>query len=181
MTDIGAPWTGQPDVAGYADQTQVPPPGQGWYAPGQAPPQDPPQEPQCYPGQYAPPGQGWYAPPQDPQFYPGQYAPVQNSPGQYAQAQMPGAARTPEQLAYERGQQDMRRKLTTPRMTGYRIACGICWAFWTLLCGIGAIVSLAHGGVGTFFIGAILAGLAGWYDWRIWTLRARRLTFLIIF
>jgi hypothetical protein len=89
--------------------------------------------------------------------------------------------KTPEQIAYERGQQDAVRRLTTPRMTGWRIACGICWAFWTLLFSIGALVSLAHGGFGSFLVGGILAGLAGWYDYRIWTLRARRLTLFIIF
>jgi hypothetical protein len=89
--------------------------------------------------------------------------------------------KTPEQLAYERGQQDMRRKLTTPRMTPYRVVCGICWAVWTLLFGVSALVSLSQGGIGTFFIAAALAGLAGWYDFRIWTLKARRLTLFIIF
>jgi hypothetical protein len=89
--------------------------------------------------------------------------------------------KTPEQIAYERGQQDAARRLTTPRMTGWRITCGICWAFWTLLFSIGALVSLAHGGFGSFLVGGILAGLAGWYDYRIWTLRARRLTLFIIF
>jgi hypothetical protein len=89
--------------------------------------------------------------------------------------------KTPEQLAYERGQQDMRRKLTTPRMTPYRVVCGICWAVWTLLFGVSALVSLSQGGIATFFIAAALAGLAGWYDFRIWTLKARRLTLFIIF
>jgi hypothetical protein len=96
-----------------------------------------------------------------------------------------GEVRTPqksaEQLAYERGQRDMLRKVSTPRMTGWRVTCGICWAFWTLLFAISALVSLFHGGFGTFLAGGILAGLAGWYDYRIWTLRARRLTLFIIF
>ena len=89
--------------------------------------------------------------------------------------------KTAEQIAYERGQQDAVRRLTTPRMSGWRITCGICWAFWTLLFGIGALMSLSHGGFGSFLIGSILAGLAGWYDYRIWTLKARRLTLFIIF
>jgi hypothetical protein len=97
-------------------------------------------------------------------------------------AENPGTApKTSEQLAYERGQQDAVRRLTTPRMTGWRITCGICWAFWTLLFGIGALVSLSHGGFGSFLVGGILAGLAGWYDYRIWTLKAQRLTLFIIF
>jgi Fe2+ transport system protein B len=99
----------------------------------------------------------------------------------FAAENLDTAAKTPEQIAYERGQQDAVRSLTTPRMTGWRIICGICWAFWTLLFSIGALVSLAHGGFGSFLVGGILAGLAGWYDYRIWTLRARRLTLFIIF
>ena len=86
-----------------------------------------------------------------------------------------------EQMAYQRGQQDAVRKLTTPRMTGWRITCGICWAAWTLLFGISALLSLAHASFGTFFLAGILAGLAGWYDYRIWALKARRLTLFIIF
>ena len=92
---------------------------------------------------------------------------------------VPGTAA--EQLAYQRGQQDAVRNLTTPRMTGWRIACGICWAFWTLLLTIGAFASLGQGNVGSFLLAAVLAGLAGWYDYRIWALKARRLTLFIIF
>jgi hypothetical protein len=114
-----------------------------------------------------------YAPGQD-YAQPGQdYA----QPGQdYAQ---PG--KTPEQLAYERGQRDATRRLTTPRMTGWRVVCGICWALWTLLLGVGAFVSLFQGNIGSFLLAAVLASLAGWYDYRIWTLKARRLTLFIIF
>jgi hypothetical protein len=90
-------------------------------------------------------------------------------------------SRTPEQMAYERGKQDAIKKLTTPRMTGYRIACGICWALWTLLFTIGAFTSFATGSAGTGLLGLVLAGLAGWYDYRIWALKARRLTFFLIF
>lgn len=91
------------------------------------------------------------------------------------------ASRTPEQIAYERGKHDAIKKLTTPRMTGYRIACGICWAFWTLLFTIGAFASFGAGSAGTGLLALILAGLAGWYDYRIWALKARRLTFFLIF
>jgi hypothetical protein len=91
------------------------------------------------------------------------------------------ASRTPEQLAYERGKQDAIKKLTTPRMTGYRIACGICWALWTLLFTIGAFTSFGTGSPGPGLLALVLAGLAGWYDYRIWALKARRLTFFLIF
>jgi hypothetical protein len=94
-------------------------------------------------------------------------------------AYSPGTAA--EQLAYERGQMDAARRLTTPKMTGWRITCGICWGLWTLLFSIAALVSLAHASFGSFLIAGILAGLAGWYDYRIWALKARRLTIFIIF
>jgi hypothetical protein len=99
----------------------------------------------------------------------------------FAEENLGAVPKTSEQIAYERGQQDAVRRLTTPRMTGWRITCGICWALWTLLFGIGALVSLAHGAFGAFLVGGILAGLTGWYDYRIWTLKARRLTLFIIF
>jgi hypothetical protein len=92
---------------------------------------------------------------------------------------VPGTAA--EQLAYQRGQQDAVRKLTAPRMTGWRITCGICWAIWTLLLTIGAFASLGQGNVGSFLLAGVLAGLAAWYDYRIWALKARRLTLFIIF
>jgi hypothetical protein len=71
--------------------------------------------------------------------------------------------------------------MTTPRMTPYRVVCGICWAVWTLAFAIGAIASLVNGNIGTFFLAAVLGGLAGWYDYRIWSLKARRLTLFLIF
>ena len=81
-----------------------------------------------------------------------------------------------EQLAYQRGQQDAVRQLTTPRMTGWRITCGICW---------GKLLDLAFyhrrfrkPGAGQFgFIPARRSpgGPRGWYDYRIWALKARRL------
>jgi hypothetical protein len=84
-------------------------------------------------------------------------------------------------LACERGQKEAVRRLSTPQMTGWRTTCGICWALWTLVFGIGALVSLAHASFGSFLVAGIRAGLAGWYDYRIWTLKARRLTIFIIF
>ena len=94
-------------------------------------------------------------------------------------AYSPGS--TAEQLAYERGQKDAVRRLTTPRMTGWRVTCGICWALWAVLFTVSALVSLVHASFGTFLLAGVLAGLAGWYDYRIWTLKARRLTLFIIF
>jgi hypothetical protein len=90
-------------------------------------------------------------------------------------------AKTPEQLAYERGRQDMLRQVNTPRMTAYRVVCGINWAFWTVVLTIAAFIGIGHGSVGAGLTSLVLAGLAGWYDYRIWALKARRLTLFIIF
>lgn len=67
-------------------------------------------------------------------------------------------------------------KQPMPKMTVYRIACGICWAIWTFVSLLYA-VSASGGVVG----GLILAALCGFYDWRIWTRRTRFLTILLIF
>jgi hypothetical protein len=63
-------------------------------------------------------------------------------------------------------------------MSGRRVACGICWAFWTLAFTIGIF---AAGSVGGSLLCLVLAPLAGWYDYRIWSGKARRLTFFIVF
>lgn len=67
------------------------------------------------------------------------------------------------------------------KMTAWRAICGVCWAIWTVLFAAAAIAGLSGAGVGQFFGGAVLGALAGWYDYRIWTGRARRLTLFIIF
>ena len=132
--------------------------------------------PNGYPAGYAANGNPvGYAPNGNPaDGYPAGYAPNGNPAG-YA----PGT--TAEQLDYQRGQQDAVRRLTTPRMTGWRVTCGICWAFWTVVLTVSAFASLGAGNFGAFLVAAVLAGLAGWYDYRIWALKARRLTLFIIF
>jgi hypothetical protein len=56
------------------------------------------------------------------------------------------------------------------------------WAFYALVWLVGAVTSFGDGlgGGGRFFV-FILGALAAYYDWRIWTRRASRLTLLIIF
>ena len=59
---------------------------------------------------------------------------------------------------YERGRRDGLRTQSVPRMTGWRVACGICWAVWTVLLTVAAFASFANGsaaGILAFF------GLAG--------------------
>jgi hypothetical protein len=114
----------------------------------------------------------------------GQFAPSSFDNGGQPAAGAPFAdpaatTMTPEQLAYQRGQRDMYRRLTTPRMTAWRVICGILWAVISLGFGIGAIYNIVNADWGEFAFGAVISGLAGWYDYRIWTLKARRLWFII--
>jgi hypothetical protein len=68
-----------------------------------------------------------------------------------------------------------------PRYSVRRVLCGVWWALGTLLFAISALVSL-FGGHFLQFIGATaIAGLVGWYDYRVWTFKAKWLMFLIIF
>jgi len=83
-----------------------------------------------------------------------------------------------------------------------RLMYGLLWAFWTVTLTVGGLAALASGvtalggtdtaSLGTTplsspgsiwygLIGLGLAGLAGWYDYRIWTWQAKRLWFFIIF
>lgn len=68
-----------------------------------------------------------------------------------------------------------------PHYSARRAICGAWWAVLTVLAGGGAVVSLFEGHFLQFLAGAAFAGLAGWYDYRVWTLRAKWLMFLIIF
>ena len=141
--------------------------------------------PNGYPAGYAANGNPvGYAPNGNPaDGYPAGYAPNGNPAGYAPNGNPAGYApgTTAEQLDYQRGQQDAVRRLTTPRMTGWRVTCGICWAFWTVVLTVSAFASLGAGNFGAFLVAAVLAGLAGWYDYRIWALKARRLTLFIIF
>jgi hypothetical protein len=100
-------------------------------------------------------------------------------PGMQPVAFQAGPVMTPEQIAYQRGQQDAIRRLTAPRMTGYRIFCGIFWAIVAVGFGIGVIANLVRPDRGEALVGLVIALLAGWYDYRIWTLKARRLWLFI--
>jgi hypothetical protein len=100
-------------------------------------------------------------------------------PGYGAQ---PGAGMTPEQIAYQRGRQDTLRQvrqLSRPRMTVFRVICGVVWGFFTIGFTVGGIGLLAGGSPGSGILCLVLAVLAGWYDYRIWTLKARRLWLIL--
>ena len=68
------------------------------------------------------------------------------------------------------------RKPLPVKFTLWRALCGLCWLFWTFVCVLGTFAAPGAWHAGCF----ILAVLSGFYDWRIWTRRARRLTLLII-
>lgn len=71
--------------------------------------------------------------------------------------------------------------LGRPRYSTRRILCGIWWALGTAICGISALISLFGGHFLQFLGAGAIAGLIGWYDYRIWTFKAKWLMFLIIF
>jgi hypothetical protein len=74
-----------------------------------------------------------------------------------------------------------RATVSRPRYSTRRLLCGIWWALGTAICGISALISLFGGHFLQFIGAAAIAGLIGWYDYRIWTFRAKWLMFLIIF
>lgn len=67
-----------------------------------------------------------------------------------------------------------------PRMTVRRVTCGVLWAVYTAILVIGGLATL-FGGNATGLLMLLLGALTGWYDYRIWTFKAKRLTYLIIF
>ena len=66
------------------------------------------------------------------------------------------------------------------RMTPFRVICGVLWGAVALLFGIGAIYNVSHNNSwGEVAFGAVIAALAGWYDYRIWALKARKLWLIV--
>jgi hypothetical protein len=109
-------------------------------------------------------------PPEEPIEHSTQQAPSFGAPGPRHAAYMPPEQFTPSAPA---GYASSRY-----RMSGRRVACGICWAIWTLAFIIGIF---SAGSVGGSLLCLALAPLAGWYDYRIWSGKARRLTFFVVF
>jgi hypothetical protein len=66
------------------------------------------------------------------------------------------------------------RKPLPIQMTTDRVICGLLWALWTV---VGLIWIGSGGAAGAAF--SVFAVLCGFYDFRIWTKRATRLTYLI--
>ena len=68
-----------------------------------------------------------------------------------------------------------------PHYSVRRVACGAWWALGTLLLAIATIANLASGSFLQALVALALTGLVGWYDYRVWTFKAKWLMFLIIF
>jgi hypothetical protein len=66
-----------------------------------------------------------------------------------------------------------------PRMSGYRIACGILWAVIAVGIGVGGIAELTINEIGGAVMCFVIAIPAAWYDYRIWAGKARRLLLIL--
>ncbi len=65
------------------------------------------------------------------------------------------------------------------RMSVYRILCGISWAVAAAIMLAGGIAELTISNVGGAVLCFIVFVGASWYDYRIWTFKARRLWIFI--
>jgi hypothetical protein len=66
-----------------------------------------------------------------------------------------------------------------PPMSGYRILCGMIWAVIALGLGAGGVGELTIGNIRGAVVCFIIAVPAAWYDYRIWTRKARRLLLIL--
>ena len=67
----------------------------------------------------------------------------------------------------------------TARLSGVRISCGIIWAVIALICAAGGVGELTIGNTGGAILSFVIAAGSAWYDFRVWTCRARRLSLII--
>ena len=67
-----------------------------------------------------------------------------------------------------------------PYSQGKRIGYSLIWAFWTFAFGLGCISLMGQGSILVGFISGVLAFFAGRYTYNIWTYRAKRLWFFIV-
>jgi hypothetical protein len=65
------------------------------------------------------------------------------------------------------------------RMTASRIACGITWGLIAAITGVGGVAELTIGLVGGAVLCFVIAVATGWYDYRVWTFRAKRLWIIV--
>lgn len=77
-------------------------------------------------------------------------------------------------------EQAAKREGIKPYSHGKRIGYSLIWAFWTFAFGLGCISLMGKGSIVAGFISGILAFFAGRYTYNIWTYRAKRLWFFIV-
>jgi hypothetical protein len=65
------------------------------------------------------------------------------------------------------------------RMSTSRIVCGILWAAFTVILAIGFVAELSIHVTGGAVLCLVLAVGCGWYDYRVWTYKAKRFWFVV--
>jgi hypothetical protein len=68
-----------------------------------------------------------------------------------------------------------------PYSEGRRVGYGLLWTAWTVVLMIGGFTMMGQSSVFGGLLALALSALAGRYAWRIWTWRAKRLIFFIVF
>jgi hypothetical protein len=86
----------------------------------------------------------------------------------------------PEQLSRRPGQQDMSNRPAPRRMSRARLICGVIWGVIAAITGVGGVAELTIGNVGGAVVCFVIAAGSGWYDYRVWTFKARRLILFIM-
>jgi hypothetical protein len=61
------------------------------------------------------------------------------------------------------------------RMSTVRIACGVLWASIAIVCAAGSVGEWLIGVHAGAVLCLVIAICSGWYDYRVWTSRSRRL------
>ena len=61
------------------------------------------------------------------------------------------------------------------RMSVVRIVCGVLWGAIALICAAGSVSEWLIGVRGGAVLCLVIAVGSGWYDYRVWTSRSRRL------
>jgi hypothetical protein len=67
------------------------------------------------------------------------------------------------------------RRSASRGMNGLRIATAVLWAAITVICAAGAVAELLVGVYAGAVVCLVIAVGSGWYDYRVWKRRARRL------
>jgi hypothetical protein len=89
-------------------------------------------------------------------------------------------APAPEQLTWQPGQQDMPSRPAPRRLSLARVVCGVVWGVIAAITAVGGGAELAIGNVGGAVVCFVIAAGSGWYDYRVWTFKARRLLLFIM-